>query len=196
MRVFGFFILAILFSSFTSLLSAQTEQNTEDPTKATLYIVRTSGLGAAINFKYFINDQFVGKCNYGKYLKLEVEPGEHLIWAKAENRSFIEANLEAGKVYVLNALPKMGAFKAGVRLQPIDTQNERELKIVKKYIVKKKLLTVMEYQQEMEQVKWASLIDKSVAHYHENLKNQKETAQLNMPINLDAIDISKKKKKK
>ncbi len=43
--------------------------------------------------------------NFGKYFKLEVEPGEHIIWARAENRSFVHANLQAGETYLIDARP-------------------------------------------------------------------------------------------
>ena len=57
------FAVVILFASV--MCKAQSAET------ATLYIVRTSSLGFAINFKYFIDDQYVGKSNYGKYFKLE-----------------------------------------------------------------------------------------------------------------------------
>jgi len=87
--------------------------------KAVVYFVRYSGTGALINFTYFDGDNVIGKFNGPKYLRYECAPGEHLFWAQSENKSYLEADLEAGKIYVVNVLPVMGAFKAGVQLHPV-----------------------------------------------------------------------------
>ena len=152
--------------------------------KATLYIVRTSGLGAAVNFKYFIGDQFIGKTNFGKYFKLDLDEGEYLIWAKSENRSFVKANLKAGNTYVLNALPQMGAFKAGVYLKAINNPTEKELIKIKKYIAKKKLLVYDEKKKMLEQKDYASLIEKGLKLYNEKVVNSPDLETLNVPIDL------------
>jgi len=167
-------VVAILFVSV--FCRAQSDD------KATLIIVRTSSLGAAMNFKYFIDDQFVGKMNYGKYFKLEVEPGEHLIWAKAENRSFVQANLEAGKTYILNAIPQMGGFKAGVHLKAVNHPDEKEMAKIQKYISKKKLIAYDETKKKLEQQDYAGFIEKSLNYYEEKVKGSKNSEMLNEPV--------------
>lgn len=103
--------------------------------KALVYFVRPSGMGAIINFKYFDGEKYLGKFNAGKYLAYECEPGKHIFWAKAENMDFVEAEVEAGKVYVIEAEPMMGFIKASVQLLPLDKTdkryNKRKKKIVK-----------------------------------------------------------------
>ncbi len=86
--------------------------------KAMVYFIRSNELGYIINFKYFDGEKYLGKFSYGKFLSYECEPGKHLFWSKSENVDFIEANLESGKIYIIDSEPQMGVFKAGVKLVP------------------------------------------------------------------------------
>lgn len=109
--------------------------------KAVLYFVRASSMGFAINFSYFDSTSFIGKFNGVNYFRYECEPGRHLFWARSENRDFINADLEAGKIYFVNAIPQMGALKAGVQLVPVDTKNEKVMKPILKLLSKKEGIT-------------------------------------------------------
>jgi hypothetical protein len=113
-------------------------QNLNKPSegKALVYFTRIYSTGFLINFKYFDNDKYLGKFNHGKYLAYECDPGKHLFWAKSENIDYLEAELEAGKVYIIDSEPQMGAIKAGVKLVPFET-NQNNYKNVKKYEKKK-----------------------------------------------------------
>ncbi|PRZ26077.1 hypothetical protein [Flavobacterium granuli] len=104
--------------------------------KSLVYFTRVSSMGFLINFKYFDGEKYLGKFNHGKYLAYECEPGKHLFWAKSENVDYLEAELEAGKVYIVDSEPQMGAFKAGVKLIPFDN-NKENYKNIKKYERKK-----------------------------------------------------------
>lgn len=107
---------------FLSLLSSIVLAQGVEPApadKAVVYFVRASGLGAAINFHYYDGDQLIGKFNGSKYLRYECDPGKHLFWGRSENRSFVEAELAAGNIYLIDVRPQMGGLKAAVSLQPI-----------------------------------------------------------------------------
>jgi hypothetical protein len=93
-------------------------------TKAVVYIVRTSSYGAMIGFSYFDSTTYLGKTSGANYVRLEMEPGKHILWARSENRSFVEADLEAGKIYFLEATPGMGLVKAQVLLSPVDPSKD------------------------------------------------------------------------
>src|SRR5688572_16620712 len=99
--------------------------------KAVVYFVRTSGMGAAINFTYFDSATVIGRSNGTNYIRYECQPGYHLFWGRSENRDFIEAELEAGKIYCIEAVPQMGAVKAGVKLRPVDESDEKTIKRLK-----------------------------------------------------------------
>src|SRR5690606_10177369 len=75
--------------------------------------------------------------NGTNYLRYECEPGSHLLWARSENRDFVEADLEAGKIYFLEVVPQMGAVKAGVKMYPINPTDEKKMAKVLKLINKK-----------------------------------------------------------
>jgi hypothetical protein len=104
--------------------------------KVMVYFARAEQMGFLVNFKYFDGEKYLGKFNYGKYLAYECEPGKHLFWSKSENSDFVEADLEAGKIYIIDSETLMGAFKAGVKLVPFDN-NPANYKNEKKYNRKK-----------------------------------------------------------
>ena len=185
MRTLKIIILIMCLLQGTVLLAQTTDENSDE--KAILYIVRTSAIGKAINFKYFVDDKYVGKCNQGKYLILEIEPGEHIIWAKSENRSFVEANVEGGKTYVINAAAKMGGFKARVKLTAIDNQDEDALNKVKKYLSKKKLIEFDAVELQKEQEELADFISKSLKEYEEEWKGKKEMDILSEPTDMNLL---------
>jgi hypothetical protein len=41
---------------------------------------------------------------------------KHLLWSKSDNVDFVEANLDAVKIYIIDSEPQMGGFKARVKL--------------------------------------------------------------------------------
>ncbi len=102
--------------------------------KAVIYFARTTSTGSLINFMYFNGDKLIGKCNGRNYVRYEVEPGEHLLWARSENRDFVKAQVEAGRVYFIEVIPVPGMVKAGVALYPVNPQSglKQDLKALKR----------------------------------------------------------------
>ena len=120
--------------------------------KAVVYFARPNTLGLAINFVYFDGEKVIGRFMGNRYMRYECEPGEHLFWAKAENRDFITADVEAGKIYVVEAIPVMGAVRAGVRLEPINSADYK-MKSIQKLLGKKgpEQLNEIEFQKQQRQ---------------------------------------------
>ncbi|WP_029906056.1 hypothetical protein [Prevotella sp. 10(H)] len=109
--------------------------------KSMVYFIRTSSVGALINFSIYDGEELVGKLKPGKFVAYECEPGYHVFIGKSENTDYVEANLEAGKVYVIDAQAKMGALKARIKLSPLDKnskKHEKEKKNFLKLIAKNK----------------------------------------------------------
>ncbi len=106
--------------------------------KSLVYFVRHSGVGSLINFKYFDGEKYLGKINGANYFTYECEPGDHVFWAASENRDFLKGTLKANETYVIEVKPKMGAFKAAVRLHPVSPDNDRVLKRIKRILLKRK----------------------------------------------------------
>jgi len=124
-------LLIILICGLNTAYSQKiTKQEIDKPQvgKSLVYILKT-GAGALINFRIYDKDIFLGSLASGKYLVYECEPGQHLFWAGAENRDYVEANLEANAVYVINAEGQMGAFVAGVNLKPMNPSEFKDKKL-------------------------------------------------------------------
>ena len=128
------FSLTVMLTVFCSY-SQGYEQPAEG--KSLVYFVRFSGTGALINFKYFDGETYLGKMNGVNYVTYECDPGEHVFWAAAENRDYIKGNLKANATYIVEVRPTMGAFKAAVRLHPVDPSDEKTLKRVNKILAKR-----------------------------------------------------------
>ena len=188
-------LLILLFSVFSfSVFSQEFKKPSEG--KSMVYFVRTTSLGFLINFKYFDNEKYLGKFNYGKYIAYECEPGKHLFWSKSENIDFIEAELEANKIYIIDSEPQMGAIKAGVKLVPF-VDNVSNFKNEKKYlktrnniissITEKKefILNKDSSDQDDQESDYTSLIKKSIERYNERKSKNKEITQItnNMYLN-------------
>ncbi|NPD45397.1 MULTISPECIES: hypothetical protein [unclassified Lentimicrobium] len=116
------FIL-VSFILFNSILFGQ---NFVQPSegKALVYFTRTSVLGSAINFKFFDDENYIGKIDGEQYLAYECVPGVHSFWALSEGMSLVNADLQVGKIYFIDAKTKMGAFKADVKLTVLDKNHK------------------------------------------------------------------------
>jgi hypothetical protein len=126
-------------------------------------------MGTAINFKYFDGKEYIGKFKGKGYLIHECEPGKHLFWAASENEDFIEANLEAGKVYVILAEPKMGVVKAGVKLSILNFSDAKALKKATKTVGDKPPVYFSTADIKESQGKYQDLIAKSIKKYQSSL---------------------------
>jgi hypothetical protein len=134
-----------------------------------VYFVRESALGLVINFSFFDNDKFIGKFDGGDYLRYECSPGEHLFWAKAENRDFITADLEPDKIYFVDVIPQMGMVKASVQIHPVKPDDDKTLKGIFKLINKKAPVTYPPEELEAENERLQEAISKGLAKYQEEL---------------------------
>lgn len=155
--------------------------------KTMVYFTRVDQMGFLINFKYFDGEKYLGKFNHGKYLAYECEPGKHLFWAKSENVHFVEADLEADKIYVIDSEPQMGAFKAGVKLIPFNNdpasfKNEKKYTKRKNRILEsisegKSYLISVEDQKEQEK-DLKDLVTRMMEKYNKFKANNEEITQL------------------
>ncbi|GEM_PF-2031702 len=105
--------------TFTTIQYKNKSIELENPAegKSVVYFVRTNGTGALINFRHFDYDKFIGKFAGRGYIRYECEPGEHTFWVGASNSSYVTANLEAGKIYVIETIPVMGIAYAKVNIE-------------------------------------------------------------------------------
>jgi len=73
--------------------------------KAVVYIAKLNAfVGCANPFHFFADYRYIARVKGENYVRLEMEPGEHLFWsAMMERRTFVKAKLEAGHSYALYA---------------------------------------------------------------------------------------------
>ncbi|MGB0521506.1 MAG: hypothetical protein ACPGJS_01030 [Flammeovirgaceae bacterium] len=147
--------------------------------KAVVYITRVSHAGALFNFRLFHNDQYVGKFNARKYIRIECEPGKHLFWAKGENRHFLPAELEADKTYFIEARPRIGAIQTHVYLRPIRQEDQRLIGKIDALIAQQDAEAFeIDYLQDMNQ-KLDHFIEASLLKYEKSLQPKKVYPTLN-----------------
>ena len=131
----SFLILAILATALPALagdvITVQKEKATAEPTEdaAVVYVVRPAMMGKAVKIWAFAGESPIG-ANKGKhYTFATVPPGKHVFWARAENVSALEMEVEAGKTYYLKQGVRMGGMKARVKLMVVDeTEGEEAIK--------------------------------------------------------------------
>jgi hypothetical protein len=93
---------------------------TEPPAgKAIVTFARPSAFGGAIQFGLWDGETFVGIISSKSLVQCVVEPGEHIFLARAENWSYVKANVAAGKEYYVIGKVFPGVWKARVALDPI-----------------------------------------------------------------------------
>ncbi|WP_296687171.1 hypothetical protein [Flavobacterium sp.] len=184
-----FFFFAFLISS---VLAFSQELKKPAEGKAIVYFIRSNSMGFLINFKYFDGEKYLGKFNYGKYLAYECEPGKHLFWSKSENVDFVEANLDAGKIYIIDSEPQMGAFKAGVKLVPfvddvLQFKNEKKYLKTKERILKsiteKKEYTINDEDLEEAKQDLEGVVRRNIEKYNNRKANDSGFTQLTVEMN-------------
>ena len=102
--------------------------------KVLVYFVRYQGAVAALDFKYYDGEKYLGRATMINYFVYECEPGEHVFWVATENREYIKGNLKPNCVYVIEVRPYFRAVMASAKLYQIDPDNERALKKVRKVL--------------------------------------------------------------
>lgn len=144
--------------------------------KAVVYFVRTSSLGFAINFSYFDSAALIGKAAGTNYVRYECDPGKHIFWVRSENRDYVEADVEAGRIYFIEAVPQMGAIKAQAVLRVIDPSDEKVMKKVFKLMNKKapETFTAEELQRQTDN----DIIQRGLERYAEDKAKGKKMGKL------------------
>ena len=112
--------ISLLFSFIllTTTWGVAQDINTPAAGKSLVIFTRPVIDAPLVKFAYFDNEHFLGKIGPGSYVAYECDPGEHLFWAKAENRDFLEADLEADQIYLIETKVTTGMVKARIQLVP------------------------------------------------------------------------------
>ena len=172
-------VFIVLMSAFSVNLNAQELRKPADG-KALIYFTRTSTAAALVKFSFYHQDKYLGKFNGGKFLVYEVDPGEHLFWVRSENAVFLDANVQAGGVYIVDTTVKVGAVKAAVKIVPLDKNHkkyEKQLKRINKLLAKNKEQVFTEEERATESTRTADMITRVLGKY-EDKKSKGKVVQL------------------
>ncbi|MDP2681772.1 MAG: hypothetical protein Q8P28_03045 [Deltaproteobacteria bacterium] len=92
--------------------------------KALVRFMRPSGFGFAINFNICDGEKVIGNSVAKSQFDYLTEPGKHIFIAVAENKVFLEAELEAGKTYYVITQIYPGVWKARVAFISVNKGSE------------------------------------------------------------------------
>lgn len=162
--------ISIALYLFSSLFCTAQDITPAPADKAVVYFVRPSSFGFAINFSYFDSARLIGKFNGTGYIRYECDPGAHLFWARSENKDFVEADLEAGKIYFIEAVPQMGGIKAGVQLVAVDPSKQKKIDKIIKLLHKKPAESFTPEELKAEQKKMEDIIRRGLEKYAQEKK--------------------------
>lgn len=122
--------LLVLSGCASSMMQPVAVQTGPAASQAMVTFLRPSYFGGGIQFGIWDSDQFVGILEPGSHIQILVPPGEHVFLARAENWSYVHADLEAGRQYFILAKVFPGIWKARVAYDPIlrgDPQTDAEI---------------------------------------------------------------------
>lgn len=169
-------ILVLLFMISSTTLCQEIPAAPAD--KAVVYFARTSSIGFAINFTYFDSAIVIAKLSGTNYVRYECTPGSHLFWGRSENKDFVEAELEAGKIYFIEVIPMMGVLKASILLNPVDPSEEKVMKRILKLLSKKVAEQIIPEEQEKETAAFQDVIAKGLEKYHQEKDRGQKISRL------------------
>jgi hypothetical protein len=80
--------------------------------KALIFFLRPQSFGEMEKIKLYADGKFVGLMVGHTFIAYECDPGKHEFITESENAGFLEAEVVAGKIYVVQVCIHMGAWKA------------------------------------------------------------------------------------
>ena len=92
--------------------------------KALVRFMRPSGFGYAINFNMLDGEKVIGNSVAKSQFDYFADPGKHLFVAVAENKVFLEAELDAGKTYYVITRIYSGWWSGRVAFLPVPRGSE------------------------------------------------------------------------
>lgn len=88
--------------------------------KALVVFVRPGKLGKAVNFYVLDKDKkLVTLFKGNEHVAITAPPGKHTFYVVSENAKVVQAELGAGRTYIIHTQPKMGFGKARVLVEPV-----------------------------------------------------------------------------
>ncbi len=88
--------------------------------KAVVRFMRPSSFGFAVNVNVLDGEKTIGNSVAKSQFDYSTNPGRHLFIASAENQDYLEADLEAGKLYYVFTNIYPGIWRARVAFEPVN----------------------------------------------------------------------------
>ncbi len=101
------------------LMVSTTRLETFEPEYAVVNFVRSSIMALGVKALIWDGETLVGELAPRKYIQYKATPGKHLFMAKSEQWMYLNANLAAGKQYVVKAEAEPGGYSAVIELKPV-----------------------------------------------------------------------------
>src|SRR4029079_16405326 len=124
------------------------------------------------------SSKLIGKFNGQNYMRYECTPDEHLFWARSENRDFITAGLESGKIYLVEVVPSMGFGQAVVYLKPVDPKESDRIEKIEKVVNKRTPQTLSDAELQKQNDKLKDAIPRGLQKYKDDLADGKKFKRL------------------
>ncbi len=122
-------LLFLLSGCGSAMMTRVATIDNPDNGMALVTVLRPSVFGGAIKFSLWDGEQFVGVLTPKSYIQFQAPAGHHIIMARAENWSGVDADLVPGRHYYIIARVMPGAWKARVALDPVGRDQYDEAKI-------------------------------------------------------------------
>ena len=140
-------------------------------------------------------EKVIGRFNGPKYMKYVCDPGKHLFWARSENKSFVDAELKAGEIYIIDVIPRMGGLKASVKITPVD-KAVYNMKRIQKLLSKREPETFTKLELDELQNEMSNVIIRGMEKYNDLKNKDKEINFLKPEMTVSKEDLIFVKKKK
>ncbi len=98
--------------------------------KALVRFIRPSGMGFAQEFNLFDGSRLIGNIVAKSQFDYLADPGRHVFMTTAENKAFLDAELDAGKTYYVLLRIYPGAWRARAAFVPVTRGSENWDKVI------------------------------------------------------------------
>ena len=163
--------------------------------KSMVYFTRSSPFVLLYNFSYFDGGNYIGKFNNGKYIAYECAPGKHVFWSSSggktieigANKSYVQADLEVGKTYIIHSEVIVRVLTTDVKLVPFSNdpssyRNKKQYNAKKQSvinsIVEGKQYNPTPQEQSEDVVAFATLSKNGMEEYNKDLAKGKKFTQM------------------
>jgi len=159
--------------------------------KVEVYIIRNgfANIANTLSTINLYNDcKYIGGLKGFKYIKYECDAGKQLFWGTADNKDFLELDLQVGQIYIIEVTDKLGFYKGCLKLRLV-LPNTEDYTFLKSRIERKKPSRIDPKEIEGKNIMRKEYILKTLAKYES--KKQKEMSFKNDSIKFSLPVISK-----